>query len=892
MTALIRWTDALLVSVKNSPAGANWFDVRSEWFGTSAITFGDGGLANTLWYQDQGPIGMAADLLEPRAFCVRGGCSFAFTGETLLLRLNVAWSWFTGATLLIDGAAPSTLGLLTAVDTLSCDAQTYGLTVDSYVDVLVADGLAPGAHVAEILVDNADATKFFSIAGFKQGQIPARPALEHGAFIAASALNLPQNHMLLTLRNQQALPLADILLTFNGAATDATGAPLLTASRASLAAGESFGVTWAPVFAGDEVSDLFDMLVSLDCKYPDPDGLETIPVDLTVLPGSDALTFSPSPWLLDSAGPGGVARLFVTQRSLTGSPWVMSHAFNGDALAVTISRAASWGMLGIYDGPTDGAVLLQSLDCNVDEGGAAHVAALTGFGAGDHTIYFRKTLEDGAPVVFLGSAWTQDGTYTLISEVLDVSFAARQPVAMLPENVIVGPFDATFTNPDPMAADYVSAEVRTNERVTYTETLTRFPTFAVCYQSGFRDVLREYDVLILDPIGAKAADVLYWQSLGIRCYGYISTGEEVGFYADRYDFSSALAPRMDGTGPGGYSKNYMFTTNPGSGPPDKNGVWSSYYMDPRTPAAWLDRILGYYAPQCFGGPVVVTNEEVVTHTATIAAGARIVFDTAQSPIDGDEVITLQTLDGLFTYARFRDYTYDIKTGAFVLSPAIDPPVVSGAHLRISYTRKGHHFDGVFLDTVDTPDVYLGPEFGHEFVPGYSAAFAAMINAMKAAYPDRGMMSNRGFTILPDIIESCDSVMFETWLSAPDDIGDLANTDYHRITDQPSVDYNSSVNRLLQALRARHIFDVYSLNYAKPADVGLKKYIRDMDAQYGYSSWQTVITLTNPNRQTTIDTPHPPVGGTNEFTFYKRQQVLEVAWDEGDAIWDGGGSVWS
>lgn len=893
MVALINWTDALLVEVSNGPAGENLFDFHSDWNGLNAIAFTDGGFAGSLWYQDQGPIGMEPGSLEPRAFCVRGVCTFSFDGPTLLIRLNVAWSWFQTAAVLIDGVAPSTLGLLHAVDTLSCDAASYGLTSDDYVDVLVADGLADAPHTVTVTVDNPDPAKFFSIAGFKVGRLAvATDTVEHDCFIVPAALNIAQNHMALALTNQQALPIADIEVTFPVSTMGDDGLPLGTVTIESLPPGNMTAIIWAPVFDGTEVSDIYDFSIGLSVKYPDPDGPFVIPVDLFMLPDSAALAFSPVPWLVDSGGPGGDRRRFVTQRTVTGSPWVMSHSFNGDALDVTISRAASWGVLGIYDGPTDGAALLHSLSCNVDEGGAAFTQSLTGFGVGDHTIYFRKTVEDGAPVVWLESAWTQENTYSLVTETLVIATTARQPVALLPVDVAVGAYDATFDPPDIGAATYTPpSPPRVNAEVEYTEVLTRFPTFAVCYQSGFRDILSDYDVLILDPIGAKVADVLYWQSLGIRCYGYISTGEEVGFYQDRYDFSSQLAPRTGGTGPGGFSENYMFTRNPAAGPPDKNGVWSSYYMDPRAPSGWLDRILSYYSPQCFGGLVPVVNETVVTHTEVIAAGSRIVFDTALSPIDGDEPIILQTLDGLVTYTRFADFTYDVKTGAFVLAPTIAPPVVSGQSLRISYTRKGHNFDGVFMDTVDTPDVYSGPEFGYELVPGYAEAFAAMINAMKAAYPTKGMISNRGFTILPQIIASCDGVMFETWLTAPDDIGDLVNTDYHRIIDQPSITYNSTQNTLLRTLRRQHVFDVYSLNYCLPGDAELQQYIRDMDAQYGYLSWQSTITLTNPNRQTTVDTPHPPIG-SNEFTFYKRQQVREVAWDEGDAIWDGGGSVWS
>jgi hypothetical protein len=368
----------------------------------------------------------------------------------------------------------------------------------------------------------------------------------------------------------------------------------------------------------------------------------------------------------------------------------------------------------------------------------------------------------------------------------------------------------------------------------------------VCYQAGFKDILSQYDILIIDPFAAHAADVLAWQAKGITVFGYISSGEETGVYSNRYDFTSTLGP-WKGTGPGSYGRWYMYTAHPSAGPPDRDGVWASFYTNPDPAYGWPDRLRDFYAPLVLGGPLTVTNEVVTTTTATIAAGSRIVFDVRQTPVDSDQPITLMTLDGSHTYTIYSDYTFDTKTGAFVLSPSISPAVTAGQQLKITYVRKGHRCDGVFFDTVDTPDVYASTAFGYVAVPGYATAFANMINNFAAQFPSAKIISNRGFTILDDIIKSCHGVMFESWLTLPDDISNLATTDYHIIDDAPTIAANDSINQQLRRLRLIREFDVFSLNYCLAGSAGdaLRTYCRTMDAQHGYLSWQTRITLDSP-----------------------------------------------
>jgi hypothetical protein len=500
--------------------------------------------------------------------------------------------------------------------------------------------------------------------------------------------------------------------------------------------------------------------------------------------------------------------------------------------------------------------------------------------------------------------------------------------------------------------------VRPNSSITYSEVLQRFPTYAVCYAAGNASVLSQYDILIVDPFTAKAADVLAWQALGIMVYGYVSLGEEKGFHSNRYDFTSALGPYVgDGTGPGGNASYYLkggyqarecaeclndrqavagqkacaqsqpmyylgtgrcsgacsldsmggyatylqggtcgggFTSannwvrkanaactnnkcksykpvhqlqtgtacgkytpvSPGylqdfslANPttPDENGVAGSYYADSGK-ATWLSRIMNYYVPTVLNGPVAVSQETVTLKTVTIPSGNVLVFDTAMAPIDPDATITLTTLDGKAAFHQGTDFTFDMRTGAFVLTSSAAATVISGQQLLISYTRKGDHMDGLFLDNIDDADVY--PQMG--------SLIATLINTLKTNTGAR-LIANRGFTNLTSFIQSCAGVMFQSWLTTQD----TTTGAYSKITDQTLVAVSNQQNALLQKLRMTHVFDVYSLNFCNADSSGdaLRLYCAEEDRKKGYLSWTTTAGLGSPAANTSISTADQRIAGT-------------------------------
>jgi len=872
LSAFTAYTDPLTVQIDQPIHGQNLQDNRSVWHGLGDIVFDSGGLTGTQWYSDNGPNGLDPANLEPRSFCTRGGCHWTFSGRTLIVRLNVAWAWYQYTSVLVDGVVPSSIpGILQHSDTLSCHAGDYPLGTEAagYVDVVVADGLTDQQHDVSLLTFNSDAAKFFSIAGFKVATFASQTLVRaNGWILSLDERVLTQNLFTLTLSNRSANTVA-ARLDFPDTVRDADGAVQAPILIYAMAPGASSAVTLTPAFDGSELSGVATIDLTLSGQYLDPDGTPTIvPVIATI--DSPALAFTPL-WNKDAAAPGGVRRAFTSSFAED-----CTFTFQGETLWVSASRSIGWGVIGIF--AANNTTLLGSVNCDADFGGGVTVVELTGFSAGSNAVHLRKTLNDGKFIVFTQVEWEEEHPYTEIEETVQVAFAAQQPLPMQVTGVVVGDYDATWDEPDLLGFNYDQPIVRSNAGLQYTEVMQRFPTFAVCYQGGFFDTLGEYDILIIDPFASHAVDVFEWQQRGLQVYGYVASGEEVGFYSNRYDFASALAANKgDGLGPGGWASYYMFTRYGDTSPsgawvgawsePDKNGVWASYYINPDPAHGWPARLESFYMPLVLGEAVDYTDEEVVTKSASTSAGPRVVFDSAHAPFDLDQPITLKSMDGLTSYLIYRDFTFDPKTGAVVLAATL--PVTAGTHLKFTYTRKGLNCDGVFWDVVDTPDVYSSTEFGYEYVAGYADLFINMINTVKANHPDKLFISNRGFTILDSIIHSCSGVMFESYLTGATDLANLATTDYYRITDPAAIAYNEGIHTQLRRLREDHTFDVFSLNYCNPDDLELQAYMRAEDEKRGYLSWQSTILLNTPAHNTTLDTPGPRHVST-AFTRYKTQ----------------------
>lgn len=276
--------------------------------------------------------------------------------------------------------------------------------------------------------------------------------------------------------------------------------------------------------------------------------------------------------------------------------------------------------------------------------------------------------------------------------------------------------------------------------------------------------------------------------------------------------------------------------------PDENGIWSSYYIDAvkRGPGSWYERLQQYYLPLVFAQPTY--HEETVpvgSHAltdGTFVLGCEIVG----APID--EGFPLGVFDAAtgYQYKVNLEFSYDKMQGTFILAPPSGEPDVgfvtptAGQLIRITYTKRALDCDGVFMDTVDTVDVY--PE------EIYQQGFADLINDLKLEWPNKGFCSNRGFSIYDRMIHSCDLVMTESVFSDYN-----FNTGTYQEVGPDSAIWNAEVARMIQELRRNHTFDVVCLNYAPngPEGDAIRASVEEKCLELGWMPWLSTILLNDP-----------------------------------------------
>ena len=278
----------------------------------------------------------------------------------------------------------------------------------------------------------------------------------------------------------------------------------------------------------------------------------------------------------------------------------------------------------------------------------------------------------------------------------------------------------------------------------------------------------------------------------------------------------------------------LFTTDY----PDENGIWTSYFVNPVPTGAgsWYARIRDYYLPLIFALPTP-RNETLALESHTVGTETVLGVRVAHAPLDADEPLIVSDMTTGFVYTKGLDWDVDDKLGIFKLHPATTgaPAAAVGQQINIVYSTKGLGSDGVFMDTVDTVDVYPAEI--------YQAAAAKLINDMKALYPAKLFCSNRGFSILDWIIPSCSYVMFETFLSEYD----WDSKQYFKLTNPDTIAFNDGITEQLMALRRKHVFDVFGLNYCSNGPEGdeLRAYIREETLKRGWLSWSSEILLDRP-----------------------------------------------
>ena len=264
--------------------------------------------------------------------------------------------------------------------------------------------------------------------------------------------------------------------------------------------------------------------------------------------------------------------------------------------------------------------------------------------------------------------------------------------------------------------------------------------------------------------------------------------------------------------------------------PDQNGIWGSSYINPLAPR-WKEKLSTFYLRRVFGLPKLVTEKVKLKAYTSDLVGTSYIFRSSEYPIDKDEPVHLYSSDG--REYRSLAYNFDPTTGAFqVEKEDVEAFGDIDAEVTVSYHVVGMAADGVFMDTLDTVDVYPGKAF--------QQGMAKMINELKAEYPSKHFLANRGFTIMKDIIASCSYVMFETFISEYD----WETKTYYKLTDPATLAFNEEIKEQLRDLRRNHVFEVLALNYCADGPEGdeLREQIAQECYAEGYLSWSANILL--------------------------------------------------
>lgn len=276
--------------------------------------------------------------------------------------------------------------------------------------------------------------------------------------------------------------------------------------------------------------------------------------------------------------------------------------------------------------------------------------------------------------------------------------------------------------------------------------------------------------------------------------------------------------------------------------PDENGIWSSYFIDAvkRGPGSWYERLEQYYMPLVFGTPTAV-EETVTLQTRTLTDASTVLgCEVVGAPIDEGFALTVADAATGYEYAINTMFSFDKMQGTFIFSEPQTAPEVgyvvpyAGQLIKVNYTKRALAADGVFMDTVDTVDVYPAEI--------YQQGFADLINDLKKAWPDKGFCANRGFAIYDRMIHSCDLVMTESVFSHYD-----FNTGHYSEVSPASAAWNADVARTIQELRRSNTFDVVCLNYAPngPEGDAIRESVHRKTLELGWMPWLSTILLNDP-----------------------------------------------
>jgi uncharacterized protein (TIGR01370 family) len=145
--------------------------------------------------------------------------------------------------------------------------------------------------------------------------------------------------------------------------------------------------------------------------------------------------------------------------------------------------------------------------------------------------------------------------------------------------------------------------------------------------------------------------------------------------------------------------------------------------------------------------------------------------------------------------------------------------------RIPAILEQGHFDGLFLDTLDSQDLF----------PEIRDGTSSLIRAIHNTYPSAILVANRGFTILERMAPDLDGVMFESFSR-------YCRAGRYDIWKTADLEHNGRLAKWLQQLRLQYPLAILTLDYALPGDTASIEYAVGRARAYGFVPYVTTALL--------------------------------------------------
>ena len=143
------------------------------------------------------------------------------------------------------------------------------------------------------------------------------------------------------------------------------------------------------------------------------------------------------------------------------------------------------------------------------------------------------------------------------------------------------------------------------------------------------------------------------------------------------------------------------------------------------------------------------------------------------------------------------------------------------------------FTGLMFDTLDTPP-YLESLDPVRYA-GMQQAAVALVHSIRVRWPEMALIMNRGYALLPDVVEDVDALIAESLLTSPDRKGGgFAWTDLREVEEQLVL--------LDPAARRHPALPILSLDYWDPEDTNTIAEIYHREREMGHHPYVATRSL--------------------------------------------------